>query len=69
MKLTKDNIAKRLRNWKTWVALFSLAGLIVTHYNLLHWKSELDFWQEIVFAIGVLFGFWTDHETKGEGVQ
>ncbi|WP_342044870.1 hypothetical protein [Bacillus sp. OTU530] len=34
-----------------------MAGLIVTHYNLLHWEIELDFWKEIVFTIGVPLGF------------
>ncbi|ANS50153.1 hypothetical protein BT246_48170 [Bacillus thuringiensis] len=26
--MTKENIQKRLRNWKTWVALASLLGFI-----------------------------------------
>ena len=28
MKLTKENMFKRLRNWKIWVALFALVGMI-----------------------------------------
>ena len=36
--MTKENIRKRLRNWKTWVALASLLGFICAKTGLLETK-------------------------------
>lgn len=71
MKLTKENIFKRLRNWKTIVALFALVGMIVKTLGYADLEGKLGQIQEIVYALGLVLGVWTDHEAKmkGEDVQ
>jgi uncharacterized membrane protein len=67
MKLTKENIFKRLRNWKTWVALFALIGMIAQSLGYADFKGQLGQIQEVIYTVGVLLGLWTDHETvQGE---
>lgn len=67
MKLTKENTVKRLRNWKTWVALFALAGMIAKSLGYAELEGQLGQVQEVVYALGVILGLWTDHETMKEG--
>lgn len=66
MKLTKENIFKRLRNWKTWVALFALIGMIAKSLGYGDVGGQLGQVQEVIYTVGVLLGFWTDHETVQE---
>lgn len=65
MKFTKENIIKRLRNWKTWVALFALAGMILKAFGYAGFQGELGQWQELVYTLGVLLGVWSDHDSNG----
>ena len=52
---------KRLRNWKTWVALASLLGFICAKAGLLETKSFIEV-LPYLFTLGVSIGIWTDHE-------
>lgn len=67
MKLTKENIFKRLRNWKTWVALFALAGMIVKALGYAELEGQLGQAQDVVYVLGVMLGLWTDHEIMKGG--
>ncbi|MEH6848556.1 hypothetical protein [Bacillus pseudomycoides] len=67
MKLTKENIAKRLSNWKTWVALFSLVGFLFSKFGLLEAKSFLDEAVPYIFTLGITLGIWSDHEETPKG--
>ena len=60
--MTKENMQKRLRNWKTWVALASLLGFICVKAGLLETKSFIDEVLPYLFALGVALGIWSDHE-------
>ncbi|MHB0803823.1 hypothetical protein PVK73_32315 [Bacillus thuringiensis] len=51
--MTKENIQKRLRNWKTWVALASLLGFICAKAGLLETKSFIDEVLPYLFILGV----------------
>jgi len=62
MKLTKGNIAKRLSNWHTWVALFALAGMIGKSLGYGDFEGALGQIQEIVYTFGVILGVWSSHE-------
>lgn len=64
MKLTKENIEKRLSNWKTWVALFALVGLVLQTFGLVGCEGTLGKIQEIVYTADVLLGVWSDHEVN-----
>jgi len=64
--MTKENIVKRLRNWKTWVALFSLVGFVFTKFGMPEADNFLKELLPYLFAVGVALGIWTDHEDKGE---
>ncbi|WP_242224452.1 hypothetical protein [Bacillus cereus group sp. BfR-BA-01380] len=64
--MTKENILKRLSNWKTWVALFSLVGFLLTKFGLTEAKSFVDELLPYLFTLGVALGIWTDHEEKGD---
>ncbi|PEW66955.1 hypothetical protein CN448_18670 [Bacillus cereus] len=66
MPLTKENIKRRLRNWKTWVALFSCAGLVLSAFGITGFEGKLDTIQKAVYLFGIALGIWTDHEEKGE---
>ncbi|ANY29984.1 TPA: hypothetical protein ACGXMH_004544 [Bacillus mobilis] len=66
MPLTKENIKRRLRNWKTWVALFSCAGLVLSVFGITGFEGKLDMIQKAVYLFGIALGIWTDHEDKGE---
>lgn len=65
MKFTKENILKRLSNWKTWVALFSFVGILLNTFGLTDYLGQVGKVEDVVFAVGVLLGFWTDHEKVG----
>ncbi|MDM5189348.1 hypothetical protein QUF99_19170 [Bacillus sp. DX4.1] len=67
--MNKENMKKRFRNWKTWVAVFSLLGFLFTKFGMPETKSLLDELLPYVFAVGVSLGIWTDHEEKGEDIQ
>lgn len=70
MKLTKENIEKRLRNWKTIVALFSFIGLVLKTFGYTSFEGTLGEIQNVVYILGTALGIWTDHEeVKGEDVQ
>lgn len=62
MRLTKENIVKRLRNWKTWVALFALVGLVLKSFGYVGFEGQLGDIQNIVYTFGTVFGIWSDHE-------
>ncbi|PEO03116.1 hypothetical protein CN553_00770 [Bacillus cereus] len=62
MNVSKENIQKRLRNWKTWVALASLLGFICAKAGLLEKKSFIDEVLPYIFTVGVSLGIWTNHE-------
>ncbi|MGH0607211.1 hypothetical protein [Bacillus mycoides] len=66
MPLTKENMKSRLRNWKTWVALFSCVGLVLSAFGLTGFEGNLDMIQKAVYLFGIALGIWTDHEEKGE---
>ncbi|PFL14001.1 hypothetical protein COJ07_29215 [Bacillus cereus] len=66
MPLTKENIKRRLRNWKTWVALFSCVGLVLSVFGVTGFEGKLDTIQKTVYLCGIALGIWTDHEDKGE---
>lgn len=66
MKVTKENIQKRLRNWKTWVALFSLVGFLFSKFGLPEAKSFLDEMVPYIFTLGITLGIWSDHEENGD---
>lgn len=66
MNLSKENIKKRFRNWKTWVAVFSLLGFILTKFGVPEAKNFLDELAPYVFVLGMTLGIWTDHETSSE---
>ncbi|MES1051877.1 hypothetical protein FOA24_21900 [Bacillus thuringiensis] len=69
MKVTKENIQKRLRNWKTWVALFSLVGFLCSKFGLPEAKSFLDEMVPYVFTLGITLGIWSDHEENEGDVE
>ena len=62
MKLTKENIFKRLRNWKTIVALFALLGMIAKSLGYAGLEGQLGEIQNAVYILGTALGIWTDHE-------
>ncbi|EOV9528845.1 hypothetical protein [Bacillus cytotoxicus] len=64
--MSKENIKKRFRNWRTWVAVFSLIGFLLTKFGVTEAKSFLDELLPYVFALGMALGIWTDHETSSE---
>ncbi|PEP99085.1 hypothetical protein [Bacillus toyonensis] len=66
MNLAKENIKKRLQNWKTWVAIASLLGFICAKAGLLETKSFIDEMLPYVFTLGVALGVWSDHEEIGQ---
>lgn len=66
MPITKENIKRRLRNWRTWVALFSCAGLVLSAFGITGFEGKLDMIQKAVYLFGIALGIWTDHEEKGE---
>ncbi|AJH17135.1 hypothetical protein ACU80C_28835 (plasmid) [Bacillus mycoides] len=61
MPLTKENILKRLRNWKTWVALFSCLGLILSVFGVTGFEGNLEKVQQSVYLFGIALGIWTSH--------
>ena len=61
MPLTKENILKRLRNWKTWVALFSCFGLILSVFGVTGFEGNLEKVQQAVYLFGFALGIWTSH--------
>ncbi|OUA96557.1 hypothetical protein BK704_27020 [[Bacillus thuringiensis] serovar konkukian] len=69
MKVTKENIQKRLRNWKTWVALFSLVGFLFSKFGLPEAKSFLDELAPYLLSVGIALGIWSDHEENEGDVE
>ncbi|PGT51132.1 hypothetical protein COD86_30270 [Bacillus cereus] len=67
--MSKENIKKRFRNWRTWVAVFSLIGFLFTKFGMPEAKGFLEELLPYVFAVGVSLGIWTDHKEKGEGAS
>ncbi|WP_035430846.1 hypothetical protein [Bacillus sp. UNC322MFChir4.1] len=65
--MDKGNIKKRLRNWKTWVALFSLVGFLFSKFGLPEAKSFLDEAVPYIFTLGITLGIWSDHEEIQKG--
>ena len=64
--MNKENIAKRFRNWRTWVAVFSLIGFLFTKFGMPDADNFLKELLPYIFAVGVSLGIWTDHEEKGD---
>ena len=67
MNLLKDNVKKRLRNWKTWVAIFSLLGFLFTKFGVPEAKSFLDELAPYLLTVGIALGIWSDHEESEKG--
>ncbi|PEF23102.1 hypothetical protein [Bacillus pseudomycoides] len=65
--MSKENIKKRLRNWKTWVALFSCFGLILTGFGITGFEGNLEKVQQAVYMFGIALGIWSDHEENEQG--
>ncbi|MEH7153318.1 hypothetical protein V7095_23575 [Bacillus thuringiensis] len=65
--MTKENIKKRCRNWKTWVALFSLLGFLCTKFGLPEAKTFLDELAPYLLTVGITLGIWSDHEENDKG--
>ncbi|PDZ42367.1 hypothetical protein [Bacillus wiedmannii] len=60
--MNKETIKKRLRNWKTWIAVFSLLGFLFTQVGVPEAKSFLDELAPYVLSVGIALGIWSDHE-------
>ncbi|CKE38678.1 hypothetical protein P4T43_21845 [Bacillus paranthracis] len=67
--MSKKNIKKRFRNWRTWVAVFSLIGFLFTKFGMPEAKNFIEELLPYLFAVGVSLGIWTDHEEKGEDAE
>ncbi|WP_423739926.1 hypothetical protein [Bacillus cereus] len=67
MNLSKENIKKRFRNWKTWVAVFSLLGFLCTKFGLPEAKTFLDELAPYLLTVGIALGIWSDHEGNEKG--
>ncbi len=67
MNFIKENTFKRLRNWKTWVALFALVGMIAKSLGYTEFEGQLGQIQDVVYILGIMLGLWTDHETMRGG--
>ncbi|HDR7716936.1 MULTISPECIES: hypothetical protein [Bacillus cereus group] len=67
--MSKENIKKRFRNWRTWVAVFSLVGFLFTKFGMPEAKSFIEELLPYVFTVGVSLGIWTDHKEKGEDAE
>ncbi|WP_342046002.1 hypothetical protein [Bacillus sp. OTU530] len=61
MKLTKKEIIKRLRNWKTIVAIFSLIGLVLKSLGYADLEGQLGQIQDAVYTVGAALGIWTNY--------
>ncbi|PEA55043.1 hypothetical protein CON64_10210 [Bacillus pseudomycoides] len=64
--MNKEDIVKRLRNWQTWVAIFSFIGFLFTKLGAPEAKSFLDELSPYLLSVGIALGIWTDHEEKGD---
>ncbi|QWH64302.1 hypothetical protein EXW39_30240 (plasmid) [Bacillus mycoides] len=64
--MNKENIKKRFRNWKTWVAFFSLLGFLFTKFGVPEAKSFLDELAPYLLLVGISLGIWSNHETGSE---
>lgn len=64
--MNKENIKKRFRNWKTWVAFFSLLGFLFTKFGVPEAKSFLDELAPYLLSVGISLGIWSNHETGCE---
>ncbi|PFB40939.1 hypothetical protein CN404_30260 [Bacillus thuringiensis] len=65
--MSKENIKKRCRNWKTWVAFFSLLGFLCTKFGLPEAKTFLDELAPYLLTVGITLGIWSDHEENDKG--
>ena len=64
--MNTENIQKRLRNWKTWVALFPCLVLL-TKFGAPEAKTFLDELAPYLLTVGIALGIWSDHEGNGKG--
>lgn len=65
--MDKQHIKKRLRNWKTWVALFSCVGLILQAFGVSGFEGSLEKVQQAVYFLGIALGVWTSHGEDSKG--
>ena len=65
--MTKENIKKRLRNWKTWIAVFSLLGFLFTKFGVPEAKTFLDELAPYLSSVGIALGIWSDHDVNQKG--
>ncbi|MGP2423669.1 hypothetical protein ACTT1L_16850 [Bacillus sp. FH] len=65
--MSKENIKKRFRNWKTLIAIASLIGFLFVKAGVPEAKSFLDEFMPYLFAVGISLGIWSDHEVNSEG--
>lgn len=64
--MSKENIKKRFRNWKTLIAIASLIGFLFVKAGVPEAKNFLDEFMPYLFAVGISLGIWTDHEDMNE---
>ncbi|NOP79589.1 hypothetical protein HNV23_08835 [Bacillus paranthracis] len=69
MELTKANVKKRLRNWKTWTAIASLLGFVLMKSGAYEAKGFIDELMPYLFAVGVSLGVWSDHDGKESEIE
>ncbi|MGZ7151870.1 hypothetical protein [Bacillus sp. BC08] len=67
MNQSKENIKKRLRNWKTWIAVFSLLGFLFTKFGVPEAKTFLDELAPYLLSVGIALGIWSDHDGNQKG--
>ncbi|MFD0768884.1 hypothetical protein ACFQZ1_08150 [Bacillus sp. CGMCC 1.60114] len=65
--MNKQNITKRFRNWKTWVAVFSCIGLMLPVFGVKGFEGDLEKVQQAVYLLGIALGIWSDHEENPKG--
>lgn len=66
MNALPENVKKKLLNWRTWTAVFSLIGFILMKAGYFEAKNFLDELLPYIFAVGVALGVWSDHEEKSD---
>ena len=56
-----------MSNWKTWVALFALIGMIAKALGYGDFEGQLGEIEAIVYTAGVILGVWSDHKAEVKG--
>lgn len=61
MKLTTAEIIRRLRNWKTIVAITSLLGFIATEVGHVEVDETIKHALPYIYSVGISLGIITSH--------